>query len=119
MENMMYEYKAIVLNVVDGDTIDVSIDLGFFVNKVERVRLSRINAFETKLGKTTTAEDKKKGLEGKEFLTALITGKRITLQSLKPNDFEKYGRFLAEVVVDEKNVNDLMVEKGFAVTATY
>lgn len=115
----MYEYKAVVLNVVDGDTIDVTIDLGFYVHRLERVRLSRINAFETKLGKATTAEDKKKGLEGKEFLSGLLLNKQVTLQSLKVNDFEKYGRFLAEVCIDGKNVNDLMVENGFAVKATY
>jgi micrococcal nuclease len=115
----MYEYKAKVINVVDGDTIDVNIDLGFFVNKIERVRFARINAFEVKLGKTTTADEKKKGIEAKDFLTNLILNKQVVLQSLKPNDFEKYGRFLAEVVIDNKNINDLMVEKGFAVKAIY
>ncbi len=115
----MFQYKAKVTNVVDGDTIDVDIDLGFYVHRMERVRLYGINAYETRLGKDTTAEEKAKGLEGKAYLTNLILGKEVVLNSFKSDDYEKYGRFLAEVLLGDLNVNEDMVTKGYAVHQVY
>ena len=63
----MYEYAIKeVVRVVDGDTIDIIIDLGFSLTKKERVRLAGIDAPESR---TTDLEEKKMGLESKEFLT--------------------------------------------------
>lgn len=109
----MYEYSATVTNIVDGDTIDVAIDLGFYITISERVRFAGIDAYETKLIKGASQEDKEKGLAAKEFLRELIINKAVKLQTIKQKD--KYGRFLAIVFLQDVNVNDLLIEKGFAV----
>jgi len=115
----MYEYRAIVEQVVDGDTIKVKVDLGFDVWIVETLRFARINAYETKLGTKTTAKEKNLGLQGKDFLTNLLpTGTMIQIKTQKDNK-EKYGRYLAEVFSNGINVNDLMVSKSFAIYTSY
>lgn len=113
MEQNLYYYKAIVKSVYDGDTCNVDIDLGLHVwIKDEKIRLNRINAPELK------GSQKTKGLKSKEFLKNIILDKTIIIQTIKDKK-EKYGRYLAEIwIKDDKgkliNVNDLMVQKGFA-----
>jgi len=117
----MFEYKAKVVRVIDGDTIEVMIDLGFYLSIREKVRLANINAYEIKLGKTTTQADKDKGLEAKAFLENMLADQEITLKTVKIRG--KYGRFIANVFVDDNgmvvNVNDLLIQKGYAVKAEY
>jgi micrococcal nuclease len=109
----MYEYSATVVNIVDGDTIDVTIDLGFYITIKERVRFAGIDAYETKLIKGASQDDKNKGLEAKVFLHELINNKNVKLQTIKQKD--KYGRFLAIVFLNDANINDILLEKGFAI----
>lgn len=111
---MLYQYKIKVLKVVDGDTIDACIDLGFdtFVNK--RIRLHGINAPETR---TRDKEEKARGKESKKFLSELIANNNnIYLNSM---DVGKYGRVIGEIFIDGKNINDKMVAEGHAVDARY
>lgn len=111
-EIKLYRYKAEVVSVYDGDTITVNIDLGLsvFLNK-EKLRFNRINAPEVK------GKSKKEGIKSRDYLTKLILGKEIYIETIKDRK-EKYGRYLAEVylLMDNKyvNINDLLVKKGFA-----
>lgn len=112
-EKKLYKYRARVVNVVDGDTLDAVIDLGFLVSVRERFRLMRINAWETK------GEEKEKGLLAKAFLQSTIEKVKgeILLESMGK---DKYGRWLAEIwfiepdTGDIKNINDLLVVSGHA-----
>lgn len=111
---MLYQYKIKVLKVVDGDTIDACIDLGFdtFVNK--RIRLYGIDAPETR---TRDKLEKARGKESKKFLSELIANKdNIYLNSM---DIGKYGRVIGEIFIDGKNINNKMVAEGHAVEARY
>ena len=96
----MHEYKAVITNVVDGDTFDMDIDLGFNIHIRERVRLLNVDTPESRgvereLGKVVT-QYAQKHFEGKEVL----------LQSRK-NKTDSFGRWLAEVYVDGLNVKDI------------
>ncbi len=105
----MFYYKVELLRVVDGDTVDVRIDLGFNVWHKCRVRLMGINAPESR---TRDKEEKKRGLAAKQWLIDRLEYKEIEMQSYGTG---KYGRVLGELFVDGVNINQLMVEKGHAV----
>ena len=109
----MFEYRAKVLKIVDGDTIDVMIDLGMGVHRKERLRFSRINAWETR------GKDKVKGKLAKARVIELIpVGEKILVKTEKDKR-GKYGRYLVEIfILDEplaKNLNDLLLNEGHAV----
>ena len=118
MEKQLYHYRAIVSSVYDGDTCTVDIDLGLGTwLKGEKLRLYRINAPELK------KEEREAGLKSRDFLRGIIDGKEIIIQTVKDRK-GKYGRYLAEILIadengDLMNVNDLLVEKGFAVYKDY
>ena len=99
----VYIYKAKVVNVVDGDTIDVDLDLGFRVTTRQRVRLYGVN----------TPERGQPGYqEAKNLLMALL-GVEVGLQSYKPDD--KYGRWLAAVYNGNTSISQLLIDKGLGV----
>jgi len=100
----MYEYKAKVIKVVDGDTIDVMIDLGFDVSKIERVRLARINCPEM-----STPE----GPVSKNFVISYVDAKDVVIKTSK-NTFDRYGRWIAEVYVNNECLNDILLQKNLA-----
>jgi len=111
----MYEYRAEVLRVVDGDTVDMLIDCGFSTFRKERVRLYGIDAPESR---TRDKEEKKRGLAAKARLQELIknTKKKIIIKT-ELDKKGKYGRILG-VLWDEnkrKNFNTLLVSEGHAV----
>ena len=111
----MYEYRVKKLTgVVDGDTIDVEIDLGFNVSYAQRVRLAGIDTPESR---TTDKAEKVLGLESKEYLKLkLKDAKLIVIKTEKPDSSEKYGRILGWLYVDGNtiSVNDQMIEDGYA-----
>ena len=88
----MWEYQATVNRVIDGDTIVVSIDLGFSLTWQTPVRLYGINAPETN---SQDPIERANGVLAKKWLTKQVDGKTVRLRSVKPKD--KYGRYLAEV----------------------
>jgi len=98
----MYEYKCIINRVVDGDTVDVSIDLGFGVwLKNERVRIVGIDAPETR---TRDLSEKEKGLETKHYVEKMLPVGSV--QYLRSDGFNgKYGRILGDFLVYD-SVND-------------
>lgn len=112
MEDQLYNYRAKVNSVYDGDTIRVDIDLGLKTwVKNESLRLARINAPEVR------GSEKVKGKASRDFLRKLILGKEVIVETLM-DEKGKYGRYLAEIWLKDDgeytNVNDLLVEKGHA-----
>ena len=111
----MYEYRVKkITNVVDGDTIDVDIDLGFDVSFSQRVRLAGIDTPESR---TSDKFEKTLGLEAKEYLKKkLKDAKDVIIKTEKPDSSEKYGRILGWLYVDGDtvSVNDHMIEDGYA-----
>ena len=111
----MYEYRVKkVLKVVDGDTIDVDIDLGFDISYTQRVRLAGIDTPESR---TKDVKEKALGLEVKDRLKkAIDAAKDIIIVTEKPDSTEKYGRILGWVYLDKaaKSINELLIEEGYA-----
>ena len=111
----MYEYFVKeVKNVVDGDTIDVVIDLGFDIMFFSRVRLAGIDTPESR---TTNKAEKVLGLESKEYLKKYLKdAKSVVIKTEKMNSSEKYGRILGWVYVngDTESLNDKMINDGYA-----
>ena len=98
----MYQYKAKVLNVVDGDTIDVSIDLGLQIYSLQRIRLYGID----------TPERGQPGfLEAADRLKQLILDKNVTIKTYKTS---KYGQYLGEIEFDGIHINQMMITEGHA-----
>jgi len=111
----MYEYHVrTVRNVVDGDTIDVDIDLGFDISFSSRVRLAGIDTPESR---TTDKMEKSLGLEAKEYLKKkLKDAKNVVIRTEKMDSSEKYGRILGWLYTDGDTVsiNNHMIEDGYA-----
>ena len=111
----MYEYFVKeVKNVVDGDTIDVVIDLGFDILFASRVRLAGIDTPESR---TTDKAEKTLGLEAKEYLKKhLKDAKSVVIRTEKMDSSEKYGRILGWVYVngESESVNNKMINDGYA-----
>ena len=109
----MYEYHVKkVHKVVDGDTIDVDIDLGFNVSYFQRVRLAGIDTPESR---TSDEYEKKLGLESKEWLKKALDGAtKVIIKTEKPDSSEKYGRILGWLYVNDVNLNLAMIDQGYA-----
>jgi micrococcal nuclease len=111
----MYEYYVRkVENVVDGDTIDVLIDLGFDILFASRVRLAGIDTPESR---TKDLAEKALGLEAKEYLKKhLKDAKSVVIKTEKMDSSEKYGRILGWVYIngDTVSLNDMMINDGYA-----
>jgi micrococcal nuclease len=111
----MYEYRVKkLINVIDGDTIDVDIDLGFDISLLRRVRMAGIDTPESR---TTDKAEKVLGLESKEYLKKIMKdSKSIVIKTELPDSSEKYGRILGWVYLDgaTKSINEQMIEDGYA-----
>jgi micrococcal nuclease len=111
----MYEYHVKkVTNVVDGDTIDVDIDLGFDISFSSRVRLAGIDTPESR---TTNKAEKVLGLEAKEYIKSKIKdAKEVVIKTEKMDSSEKYGRILGWLFLDgsKVSVNEQMIADGYA-----
>lgn len=105
--NYIYNILKIV-KVVDGDTVDALIDLGFDVYVKKRIRLYGINTPETR---TRDKEEKVRGLAAKKRLKELLKSKNIIVVS---HGVGKFGRVLGELVCDDVNLNDQLVTEGHA-----
>ena len=106
----MYEYaiKEIV-KVIDGDTVDIIIDLGFNLTKKERVRLAGIDCPETR---TKDEEEKEMGIEAKQFLRRRLND-CVNLK-VKTEKDGKFGRMLGWIYCGETNINEEMIYRGYA-----
>lgn len=111
----MYEYRVKkVLAVIDGDTIDVDIDLGFDISITKRVRLAGIDTPESR---TTNKYEKTLGLESKAYLKQrLASAQLVVIRTEKPDSSEKYGRVLGWLFLDgeKTSFNEAMIASGYA-----
>jgi len=116
----MYTYNATVVKIVDGDTIDAEIDLGFDIKIKKRIRLSGINAPESR---TRNLAEKKMGLASKARLKEMLEGSANEFE-LESQDIGKYGRVLGKLHISKLSgretitkvcVNDQLIEEGYAV----
>jgi len=108
----MFEYKCKVTNVVDGDTVDVDIDLGFGVwLRDQRIRLYGIDTPESR---TSDPFEKLYGKAATEFLKKWLDGGDVTIKTHK-DERGKFGRILGELWVFDTNVNKKMIEEHHAV----
>ena len=109
----VYRIKSIT-KVVDGDTIDANIDLGFDISLTKRIRLAGIDSPESR---TTNLKEKALGLESKEWLKKSLEGaKDIIIKTEKPDSTEKYGRIIGHLFVNdqETSLNNQMIDEGYA-----
>ena len=109
----IYRIKS-VLKVVDGDTIDASIDLGFDISLEKRIRLAGIDTPESR---TTNLKEKALGLESKEWLKKILDGaKDILIKTELPDSTEKYGRIIGHLFINgqETSLNNQMIAEGYA-----
>ena len=103
-----------VVKVVDGDTIDVIIDLGFDILYRSRVRLYGIDTPESR---TRDKEEKILGILSKNYLKdALKNGQNLVMKTHKGNETGKFGRILGEIFIDDVNFNLKMCSEGYAVS---
>ena len=105
----MYTYKAKLDRVVDGDTVDANINLGFDITIHKRIRLTGIDTPESR---TRDLEEKKRGLAAKNRLIELLGNGEFILES---REVGKFGRVLGTIHVGQTNINDRLVEEGHAV----
>jgi len=109
----MYEYNCTVERVVDGDTIDVTLDLGFDILHKCRVRLYGIDTPESR---TRNLDEKARGKMAGAFLEeAIEDGEKVIIQTKLKDSRGKFGRILGDVIVDDININQLMVKCHLAV----
>ena len=106
-------YSAKVQRVVDGDTCDALIDLGFDTWVKKRIRFYGVDTWESR---TRNKEEKKKGLAAKAYVKDLLENSDEGKFLLKSHGVGKYGRVLGELFVkgNEQSVNQLLIENGHA-----
>jgi micrococcal nuclease len=99
----LYNYRAVCTRVIDGDTADLVIDVGFKMTTTQRVRLLGIN----------TPERGQEGYqEAKDYLTSRILEKTLVISTRKSDVF---GRYLGTIYVEDENVNEELLREGLAV----
>ena len=112
----MYEYPCKIIRVIDGDTVDVDIDLGFDVwLKKQRVRLYGVDTPESR---TSDKEEKKYGLKAKAFVVQHLPQGSSQVLRTRLDKKGKFGRILGEFVIDKTTINDLLVDQHHAVPYT-
>ena len=106
----MYFYNAKLIRVIDGDTVDAMIDLGFDIWIKKRIRLYGIDTPETR---TRDLKEKNAGIAAKNRLETIMKecGGEFVLQS---HGVGKYGRCLGTILINDNNINELLVKEGLA-----
>ena len=106
-----YTYKAYVNKVIDGDTFDVTIDLGFRITTFQRLRLVSVDTPEIR------GSERPEGLKVKEYVKGLIEGKELSIETFK---IGKFGRYVAEVYLEEgEGLSEHLLEKNMAKKVSY
>lgn len=106
----LYTYRIKVIRVIDGDTFVGLVDRGFKDYSEKIIRLGRINAPEVR------GANKELGIPAKDFLEDALKDKEVIIES---TSLDSFGRAIAEVWVEDTNVNDLLVEKKLAEYKNY
>jgi len=117
LEKDPYIYRIRSIHkVVDGDTIDADIDLGFDISLTKRIRLAGVDTPESR---TSDANEKKYGLESKEWLKHRVENAHdIIIKTELPDSTEKYGRIIGHLFINNEttSLNDQMITEGYAWT---
>ena len=117
----MYEYKADIIRVIDGDTVVMNIDLGFGIRFQETVRLAGINTPEI-FGVKKDSDEYKKGIEAKTLVENLLRDSSIMIQTEKDKK-GKYGRYIATIIIKgidgDINLNERLVTENLAEKVDY
>lgn len=111
----MYNYKAIITRVVDGDTYDATIDLGFKTFTKQRLRLKDINTPETWRPKSDA--EREHGERATEFVVSLIEGQEVTLTSVKSAVYARWEAYIT--IPNGSDLGTLIVENGFEKLPSY
>lgn len=104
---MLYVYNAILKNVVDGDTVDVTIDLGFSVYHTIRVRLAGIDTPEMN---SPLLEERERAKKAKQFVMSYL-GKQVVINTTGK---DKYGRYIAIIFCDGTDLSTKLLQEGLA-----
>ena len=109
----MYEYKAKLVRVIDGDTISLDVDLGFYTSRTETFRLYGVD---TKELHDKIPEGKVLAIQAREYVKNQLADKPLIVKTLKDKE-DKYGRMLALVFIegDDESLNNKLVTLGLAV----
>lgn len=111
----MYEYWAKITNIVDGDTFDATVDLGFSISTAIRIRLDGIDTPETWRPKSEA--EREHGEKAKAFVKELILGKNLKINSIYQGPYNRYGaRILLE---DGRDLTDVMISNNFSKLEQY
>ena len=120
-EPALHCFRSEILKFTDGDTVTAMLNMGMHTYRKEKMRFSRIDAWETR------GIESEKGKLAKAALIGLCEDREIIIETIKDKKFEdktgKYGRYLAEIWVRTEsglvNANDWLVEHGHAVYEEY
>jgi len=110
-----YTYAAELVRVIDGDTVELDVDLGF--GHWLRGQIMRLHGINTPETRTRDLEEKAKGKAATEWLRNRLNGEEIVVQSIQNKNsasHDSFGRWLAVLFVDGKNINKELVETGHA-----
>ncbi|MCG2419700.1 thermonuclease family protein [Aequorivita sp. F47161] len=103
----MYQYKAKIIKVYDGDTVTAMVDLGFYHFQQMKFRLYGIDTPELR------GDERGKGLEVRDIVREMILNKEVIINSYKDKQ-EKYGRYLANIIIGDIDLNVWLVDNGYA-----
>lgn len=103
----MYEYKATITSVYDGDTVTAQVDLGFSIGFKTKFRLARIDTPELR------GSEREQGLIVRDLVREKILGKEVTVKTNKDKT-GKFGRYIAEIIIDGLNLNQWLLDNGHA-----
>lgn len=116
----MYNYKAKLDRVVDGDTIDLEIDMGFKITTNQRIRLASIDTPET-FRQKHDSDEYKAGMVSRNFVVKRLEENQNEMRIETLKDTGKYGRYIGVIWLadSETSLNDELVQKGFAKYVEY
>ena len=108
----MFEYKCEVIKVVDGDTVDVNIDVGFSIFHKARVRMYGMDTPESR---TRDLDEKARGLISKQFIVDKVANAKEIIIKTHKDGKGKFGRVLGKIFIDGENINQSMIDQSLAV----
>lgn len=111
----MYEYEAVLERVVDGDTLDLIIDVGFKITTNQRIRLAYVDTPET-FRVNRASEEYKNGLEARQYVEKRLADNQNRMRIKTYKNLGKYGRYLGEIWLPDSDIslNDELLQKGLA-----
>lgn len=103
----MYNYRAYIKDVYDGDTVTAVVDLGFLHYQEMKLRLYGIDTPELR------GEEREQGIIVRDIVREMILGKDVEIHTFKDKQ-GKYGRYLATIIIDDLDLNQWLVDNGHA-----